>query len=77
MGSRVSMLLFKMATGECGHSIFCVSFVSIRAVQIPSESVEKGSGEWSVTGRKMIPPGALSQHPVVAKLGYHTTITTL
>lgn len=32
---------------------------------------------WAVTGRKRILPRALSQHPVVAKLGCHRTITTL
>lgn len=77
VGSRVSMLLFKMATGKCGHSVFCVLFISIRAMQISSESVGKANGERLVTGRKRIPPGALSQHPVVAKSGYHTAMTTL
>jgi hypothetical protein len=38
------MLLFKMATEKCGHFISCVLFVSLRAIQIPSESVEKVGG---------------------------------
>lgn len=73
--SRVSVLLFKMATGICGHCIICVWLVSLVAAQMSSGYVEKVV---AVTARQRIPPClTLSQRPVGARCGWHTVTTTL